>query len=182
MAEDDWLTTTEAAKLLHASRQHVVNLCEAGDLPFSRAGSHRRLRRADVEAHSARSQRLSREDMRSLWLGRAVAGKLVLDPEAVLAAAQVNLAKLQARHMRGQAARWLAEWDRLLSGPVEDVLEALTSITPHARELRQNNPFAGVLTEAERQKILDNARLARGPGRPIDLEAPRPDSEAREPA
>jgi hypothetical protein len=26
--------------------------------------------------------------------------------------------------------------------------------TPHARDLRQNSPFAGLLSEAERRKIL----------------------------
>ena len=52
------------------------------------------------------------------------------------------------------AARRLAEWERLLAGPAEGVLEALTSRTPRARELRQNSPFAGVLSEEERHKAL----------------------------
>jgi excisionase family DNA binding protein len=158
---DDWLTTTEAAKLLHASRQHVVDLCEAGDLPFSLTGSHRRISRADVEIYQSRSTRLRREEMRSLWLGYAVAGKLVADPEGVLTKARANLSNFQARHTRGQAVRWLADWAKLLDGPVEQVLGALTSRTPRAVELRQNSPFAGVLSDAERRVVLDNSRFAR---------------------
>jgi hypothetical protein len=37
---------------------------------------------------------------------------------------------------------------------MDRILETLTSRTPRARELRQNSPFAGVLTEAERQRVL----------------------------
>ncbi|HXH59413.1 hypothetical protein [Iamia sp.] len=51
--------------------------------------------------------------------------------------------------------RWLEEWARLLDGPIEKALATLTSISPGARELRQNNPFAGVLPDETRQPILD---------------------------
>jgi len=35
------------------------------------------------------------------------------------------------------------------------VLDALTSCDPHAVELRQNSPFAGVLFAQERHAVLD---------------------------
>ncbi|UAB96987.1 helix-turn-helix domain-containing protein [Dactylosporangium vinaceum] len=35
--------------MLHCSRQHVVDLCSNGTLAFVRAGTHRRIRRDDVE-------------------------------------------------------------------------------------------------------------------------------------
>jgi hypothetical protein len=57
-------------------------------------------------------------------------------------------------HAGGSARRWLAEWERLLDGPIAGVLEALTSRATRARELRQNSPFAGVLSERERQAAL----------------------------
>src|SRR6185437_10837213 len=164
-AADDLITTGEAAKLLGTSRQHVVDLCDRGDLPFRTVGTHRRVSRADLEELSARTQRLTRDQLRSLWLGNAVAGKLVRDPARVLELAHRNLAQLQAVHTRGQGARWLAQWDTILRSPVEVVLEALTSRTPRARELRQNSPFAGVLTERERAEILAAFARARGPGR-----------------
>ena len=56
---------------------------------------------------------------------------------------------------------WLQEWARLLDGPLVELLTALTSPTPRSRELRQNSPFAGVLTDAERLAVLATASQAR---------------------
>ncbi len=151
---DELLTTGEAARVLNTSRQHVVDLCERGDLPFVTTGSHRRVRRGDVEALRTRTQRLTRDQRRSLWLGHAIAGRFVLDPAGVSAKARRNLAHLKRVHSGGASSRWLAEWERLLHGPPEDILEALTSRSPRARELRQNSPFAGVLSEQERRRAL----------------------------
>ena len=158
---DELLTTGEAALILNTSRQHVVDLCERGDLPFVTTGSHRRVRRADVDALRTRTQRLTRDQDRSLWLGYAIAGKLVADPLGVSGKARRNLARLERVHSGGASSRWLAEWEKLLDGPVEGVLEALTSRIPRARELRQNSPFAGVLTEQERRTALSGFSAAR---------------------
>ena len=154
-SSDELLTTGEAAKILNTSRQHVVDLCESGDLPFVTTGVHRRVRGGDVEALRTRTQRLSRDQLRSLWLSHAVAGRLVADPETVLDVAQGNLDRMRAAHPRGQAARWLDEWAKLLDGPVERVLEALTSRAPRFRELRQNSPFAALLGDEERRAVHD---------------------------
>lgn len=151
---EELLTTGEAAKLLSTSRQHVVNLCNAGDLPYTTTGSHRRIRRRDVEALRNRTQRMSRDQRRSLWLNTAVAGKLVADPDGTLRVARRNLETLVKAHPRGQGARWLAQWSDLLEGPTERILEVLTSPTPWAREMRQNSPFSGLLDVDERAKIL----------------------------
>ena len=156
--EDELLTTGEAAHLLNTSRQHVVDLCNVGDLPFVTTGRHRRIARKDLEALRTRTQRLTRDQKRSLWLGYAIAGKLALDPDPVMAKARENLDHLKSVHSRGQAARWLSEWGRLLAGPVDEVLAVLTSPTPRARELRQNSPFAGVLTDEERLAALEAQR------------------------
>ncbi len=122
--------------------------------------------RSAVEALRTRTQRLTRDKSRSLWLGYAVAGRLVADPEGVQAIARKNLADLQQRHRGGASGRWLSEWGRLLGGPVAEVLEVLTSRSPRARELRQNSPFAGVLTEQERQQVLLGFDAASGRRRP----------------
>ena len=151
---DDLLTTGEAAALLGTSRQHVVNLCNTGDLPFTTVGRHRRVSRHDIEAVRTRTRRLSRDQLRSLWLSQAVAAHLVRDPERTLERARRNLDKMLGSSARGSAKVWLRQWQALLDGPVEDVLEALTSRSPRSRELRQNSPFAGVLSERERREVL----------------------------
>jgi DNA binding domain, excisionase family len=163
---DELLSTGEAALILNTSRQHVVDLCERGDLPFVTTGSHRRVLRADVEALRTRTQRLTRDQDRSLWLGYAIAGKLVADPLGVSNKARRNLARLEGVHSGGASSRWLTEWKKLLDGSVDRVLEALTSRTPRARELRQNSPFAGVLTEPERRRALSGFDAVRRKAQP----------------
>jgi len=153
-SSEDLLTTGEAATVLGVTRQHVVDLCTRGDLAYVTVGTHRRISRAEVEAFAAKSARMTRDQRRSLWLSYAIAGQLVTEPAQTLQAARQNLTHLKARHTRGQAARWLAEWDRLLHGPLETLLQTLTSTSPRARELRQNSPFAGVIHEVTRQQVL----------------------------
>lgn len=138
--------------LLRSSRQHVVDMCERGFLPYAKIGSHRRLRLADVEA--ALRPDLTRDQLKALWLHRAVAGRLVADPEPVLAKASANLVRLRQVHPTGMAALWLNRWQARLDEGLEAVLETLTSRDPMSIELRQNSPFAGVLSDTERLAVL----------------------------
>jgi hypothetical protein len=143
----------------------VVDLCDRGDLPFATVGHHRRVSRADLEVLAGRTRRLTRDQSRSLWLSQAIAGKLVGNPDRVLSQARRNLADLRSVHTRGQGARWLAEWEPILNGPIEGVLHTLTSPSPRARELRQNSPFAGVLSEKERLQVLESFQRTHLSGR-----------------
>jgi hypothetical protein len=59
-----------------------------------------------------------------------------------------------AAHPRGRAAKQLQRWRELLAGPVEALLDALCSPDSDFADLRQNTPFAGVLTDAERTAVL----------------------------
>lgn len=138
--------------LLRSSRQHVVDMCERGFLPYVKAGAHRRLRRADIEAILRPD--LTRDQLKALWLHRAVAGRLVQDPDTVLAKAATNLERLRRVHPDGMAAMWLDRWRKVLSAGVEAVLDVLTSRAPEAIELRQNSPFAGALPEEQRRAVL----------------------------
>lgn len=149
------ISTGTAARMLGSSRQHVVDLCEGGALPFTSVGRHRRLCRVDVErlAHGGAQRR---EDARSLWLAYATAGRIVADPSRALRLAGENLARMRAAQPR--ASRWLDEWSRLLAGPISEVLATLTSPAPKARELRANSPFAGLLTEQDRLRVLESFR------------------------
>jgi len=155
------LSTGQAAALLGTSRQHVVDLCDSGKLPCHRVGTHRRVRLDDVvrfrEMGRAGSG-LTRDQLRSLWLHQAVARRILVDPERTLRRARANLRHLRATHPSGVAARWLAEWERLVDGPVDELLETLASRAERGCELRQNSPFAGVLTRHERDRILDTFR------------------------
>jgi len=150
---DELLTTGEAAKILNSSRQHVVDLCARGELPYTTVGTHRRVKRSDVEALRARTQRLTRDQRRSLWLAYATAGRIVEDPESARSLALTNLERMRATS-RGQARRWIDDWDHLLQGSIDRLLMVLVSPSPQSRELRQNSPFAGLLDETERSRIL----------------------------
>jgi excisionase family DNA binding protein len=50
--------------------------------------------------------------------------------------------------------RWADEWDRVLALPLERIGKAIAADTPRARELRQTSPFAGLLTEQERRRLV----------------------------
>jgi len=139
-------------------RSVVVDLCERGDLPFTTVGTHRRIRRGDVEALLERTQRLTRDQRRSLWLSYAIAGRTATDPIAARRQALENLRGMQDSS-RGQARRWLDEWERLLLGLTDRLLGVLVSPSPKSRELRQNSPFAAVLTDDERARVLDAWRM-----------------------
>ncbi len=150
------ISTGDAAELLGVSRQHVVDLCDRELLDSVRVGRHRRIRRSVVLEMLPAPAR--REDERLLWLHGAVAGRLVLDPDRVIAKARANLSRLQSSHRRGEVVWLLAEWGRILDLGVDAVFETLTSRSPRAIELRQSSPFAGVLPEATRRRVLDAFR------------------------
>ena len=151
---DELLTTGEAAKILNCTRQHVVDLCDRGDLPFTTVGTHRRISRENVEALKSRTDRLSRDERRSLWLAYVVAGRIATEPERTIADALDHLDRVRPT-ARGQAKKWLDEWERLLRGPVDRILAALTDRSLRGRELRKNSPFAGALTEDQRRAALE---------------------------
>lgn len=153
----DLLTTGEAAALLGCSRQHVTDLCRSGALPFRTIGTHRRIVRSDLERFAARGRQggppdIIRQRLRSLWLHRAVAGRLAADPEGVLTIARANLARARSIHAHG--GPWIDAWASLLDDP-ERVMEYLTAIDARSDELRQNSPFAGVLDDTERSRVMD---------------------------
>jgi len=52
--EDAELSTIEAAALLRVSRPHLIKLLEAGAIPYTMVGTHRRVRRQDVRAYDQR--------------------------------------------------------------------------------------------------------------------------------
>ena len=79
---------------------------------------------------------------------------MVAAPETVLVRAAANLERLRDVHPVGMTAMWLDRWRDLFRQGVEEVLEKLTSLDAEAMELRQNSPFAGILSEEERLAVL----------------------------
>jgi hypothetical protein len=99
-------------------------------------------------------------DQVSLELARQVAERLRWRPE-VLDIARANLARWS--HLNSASPSLLrsyAEWQEILSQPVEEICALLCSESGHAQRLRQNSPFAGVLTPAEVWEIKSRFRHA----------------------
>lgn len=164
------LTTTEAARLLGVSRQTIVAMCDAGDLPFTQVGTHRRIDPESVQALRERTRRKPVAARRSLWLAHAAAGVLVQDPDRTLTAARESLQAMLSAGPRGMSRQWLARWQRLLDGPIDAILEALTGPTVEHDELRQHSPLTAVLSAKQRQSVLENFAAHRSTGTPARAE------------
>jgi hypothetical protein len=54
--------------------------------------------------------------------------------------------------------RYAEEWESVLRLPLPKIKKVLTEDSQLARDLRQNSPFAGTLSEPERRKILHEIR------------------------
>jgi hypothetical protein len=54
--------------------------------------------------------------------------------------------------------RYAEAWEQVLRLPLPEIRRVLTDDSQNARDLRQNSPFAGALSEPERRKILEEIR------------------------
>jgi excisionase family DNA binding protein len=158
MPSDDILTTVQAAKLLHCSRQHVVHLCETGRLSHVKVGRYRRLRREDVERFLDPEMR--REDERSFWINVALAAKLVQDPDGVIERAKERLQFLREVHSDGRSGVYMDGWQAALDEGPHAVLEIMTSRTGWGQAMRSSSPVSGLglLTDDERNQVLSSFR------------------------
>jgi len=92
---------------------------------------------------------------RSLEMHRAIVATLRRDPERV----EEARARLRDWIRRDRIARVYAnEWERLLTGPIEELLRTLVDESEHARALRQCTPFAGFIDPRTRWKIWRDVR------------------------
>lgn len=102
---------------------------------------------------------LTREQEKSLWLHRAVLARMSADPHGVLDTAAGNIAAWLPRHREdGATANALRRWQHLVDDGVDAVVPVLTGTDNASIDLRQNSPFAGVLTEKERRRVLQSFR------------------------
>jgi len=152
------LKTGEVAEMLGVSRQHVVNLSDRGELAAIKVGAHRRIPRSEVERLRGRTG-LTPEREKSLRLHQALIGDLLVDPEMVIGKARGNIARwLPQQRSDGMTAQYLREWEKILNSGLNRIVEALTSTDEKSSELRENSPFAGVLSQERRAKVLKTLR------------------------
>ena len=121
---------------------------QLGTLKRALAVMGRRPRMEVVNTH--RGERVTME------LHRALANKLRTDPQ-VLDVVPDNLARLRARLRSPIGQKWVDRWTELVDGPVDLLILGMLADTPEGRELRQNSPFAGALTQGERVAAIERA-------------------------
>ena len=155
---DAELSTSEAARLAGVSRQHLVDLCERGELPHRKVGTHRRIRAEDLARHLNAVRligaSMTRKDRVSLAIHYLVAKQLLTDEERVRARARRNLETMRQANRDGAATTYLVEWERLIYGPLEQLLATLAAVDHHARDLRNVTPFAGVVSDPQRRALI----------------------------
>lgn len=155
MREMDLLSTGDVAARLGVSRQHVVNMCDRGEIDHVLVGKHRRVPAREVTRILGTGPVLTREQQRSLWLHPALMTPLMTSPDEVLDRARANVERWRSEHRSdGMTVRYLDAWERILDEGLDAVLDALLSAAPEACELRQNTPFAGALDDATRVQVL----------------------------
>ena len=102
----------------------------------------------------------SQTDQVSLELARRVAERLRRQP-ALVDFARANLARWsQQNSSTPSLLRCYAEWQQILTRPVDEICDLLCAESDHAQRLRQNSPFAGVLTPAEVWAVKSRFRHA----------------------
>jgi hypothetical protein len=100
--------------------------------------------------------RHARLEERSLALHREIAGRLRQNP-GLLAGVRERLGNdINSGCFSLSVADAMREWlDLLNANPLEQTLALLTDPGENARRLRQSTPFAGILTQEERHRILE---------------------------
>jgi hypothetical protein len=90
-------------------------------------------------------------DARSLAMHCRIAQKISRDPQ-LLDKAHANLERWAAK-TTGPKPRYLREWQQVLNQPWPAIAEFITNMGEEATRLRASSPFAGVLTQEERDQI-----------------------------
>jgi len=75
MPVDENFTTQAAANHLGVSRQHLVDLLERGEIPFHRAGTHRRIAFKDLLEYEDKRDRERHEGLNQMFRKVAASGK-----------------------------------------------------------------------------------------------------------
>lgn len=90
-------------------------------------------------------------EARSLAMHCRIVQKISRDP-SLLEKAKANLLRWSSKN-DGPNPRYLKEWQEILEKPWPAIAEMMTSMSENATRLRSSSPFAGMLTETEREQI-----------------------------
>lgn len=97
-------------------------------------------------------------DLRSKALHVHIGRKLMRRPELIGNARE----RLQRMYQSTPYSKdYLDQWDELLAGPLQRMLQVLGADDEQSRALRHVSPFAGILSETERKRILRDQGLLR---------------------
>jgi hypothetical protein len=122
---------------MEQGRERARRMDSGGLIGTDRGGmeGHRRAELRSLAYHRALARRLRRpmvdDALRQVWKWRE---QETIDP------------------------RYAAQWEEILRKPVAEVRRAIGEDSEHAAALRQTSPFAGMLSEAERRRILEEIR------------------------
>lgn len=108
---------------------------------------------AIVSDDSEASDPHDRAAMRSLAYHRALAGRLDR-----ATASEALHAVWKWREQGKIDPRYADRWEAILNGSLRGIETSITEDSDRGRDLRQNSPFAGMLGEPERQKIVSAIR------------------------
>jgi len=111
------------------------------------------------KAKASRPHLARREDRVSYELHRAVAEKVLEDPQTVLSKARSNLQRMRARTRDAYASGWVREWESLVTGDVTALVAGMLRPDERGIDLRQMTPFAGVLSQEERLVAIHKAQM-----------------------
>ena len=92
-------------------------------------------------------------EARSLAMHCLIASKIAADP-SLLDVARTNLAAWRRRY-GDTPPRALEEWREILDRTWQAIAALITDPGEAAGRLRQSSPFAGLLTQAERQRVYE---------------------------
>lgn len=93
-----------------------------------------------------------RAELQGLAYHRAVAQRL--DPRLV------RNARVQLNRWRREGKideRYAAQWEKVLLRPIDRIARAISQDSQTSRDLRQNSPFTGVLSDPERRRVIEIA-------------------------
>jgi transcriptional regulator with XRE-family HTH domain len=100
------------------------------------------------------ARRRARREARSRALAAAVATLVDQDFETARELALDNVTRMESVTGSNRSRRYLAEWRRLLDDGPGAVRRALLDRSEHGHDMRQMTPFAGLMTDRERDLVL----------------------------